>query len=130
MVRTHIVHATGTSIDNNLFQSCPLLHGTLGEELEATYLIDQNPTVKGGGEAPKALSARVLVAAYWLFVVRPYHHHCPFHPLHHHSGHDGDFRHHHVHHHVAQPGVNARHLHGQPRSLPHCGTDANNYTKP
>ena len=24
---------------------------------------------KGGGEAPKALSARVLVAAYWLFVV-------------------------------------------------------------
>ena len=24
---------------------------------------------QGGGEAPKALSARVLVAAYWLFVV-------------------------------------------------------------
>ena len=26
-------------------------------------------TPQGGGEAPKALSARVLVAAYWLFVV-------------------------------------------------------------
>ena len=35
LVRTHIVHATGTSIDNNLFQSCPSLHGTLGEDLEA-----------------------------------------------------------------------------------------------
>ena len=27
------------------------------------------PPPQGGGEAPKALSARVLVAAYWLFVV-------------------------------------------------------------
>ena len=26
-------------------------------------------TPQGGGEAPKALSGRVLVAAYWLFVV-------------------------------------------------------------
>ena len=26
-------------------------------------------TPQGGGETPKALSSRVLVAAYWLFVV-------------------------------------------------------------
>lgn len=26
-------------------------------------------TPQGGGEAPKAISARILVAAYWLFVV-------------------------------------------------------------
>lgn len=26
-------------------------------------------TPQGGGEAPKALSSRILVAAYWLFVV-------------------------------------------------------------
>ena len=34
-----------------------------------TRLYDSVTMLQGGGETPKALSSRVLVAAYWLFVV-------------------------------------------------------------
>ena len=39
---------------------------TLGESI---WFALTSPTPQGGGECPKALSAKVLVAAYWLFIV-------------------------------------------------------------
>ena len=46
-----------------------LWHGRDFNLKESFWFALTSLTPQGGGEAPKALSGRVLVAAYWLFVV-------------------------------------------------------------